>query len=104
MISVLFSKIALGPRVPRIALGPRVPRIALDPRNLGTLEPWYLGPLEPLNIVTLKRWNPGILEPWNLGTLDDHRSWRPNVFYLKTKKRPNTEPKGAPGALETFIR
>jgi len=23
---------------------------------------------------------------------------------LKTKKRPNTEPQGAPGALETFIR
>ena len=24
--------------------------------------------------------------------------------HLKTKKRPNTEPQGAPGALETFIR
>ena len=44
MISALFSKIALGPRVPRIALGPRVPRIALRPRVPRiALEPWNPG-------------------------------------------------------------
>ena len=29
---------------------------------------------------------------------------RPTMPCLKIKKRPNTEPQGAPGALETFIR
>ena len=31
-------------------------------------------------------------------------AWRPTILYLRSKKRPNAEPQGTPGGLETIIR